>query len=178
MRNVWLTYVYYGITAVSIVVVILSVKYLLGGYDKVSIVSSEAIDYVIAGKYIDDWSDEEKQAFEQELNDRLVDGKMRGKMIEVLFFSDSLDKAVPTEFMGIAMQGSIVTIPSGYKVVDIYEPEALEVLLTMHRWVRPSYQDLRNQMEDKSKEEGKNLDERLLLFSGQNDSLTVIAGIR
>ena len=179
MRNVWLTYVYYGITAVSIAVMFLSVKYLLGGYQDVVISLSDGINYIIAGKYVDEsWTDEQQSAYKAELEEKLNSSKTKNRIVEVAFFPDSVASVSSSRFIGIAMQGNVVTIPAGYKVIDIQESEALAAILTMHPWVRPSLKDIRIQMNTELKLAEQQLDERMLLFAGQKDSLTIISGIR
>ena len=175
--NVLLKYIYHAITVVSLVVVGLSVKYLLGGYDEIIIKESDAIDYVIAGRYIDHtWSDEDKESWQEELTGRITGGKMKGRQVVIAFFPDSLKTASPVRFSGIAMGGNIVTIPPGYQVVDINEPKGLETLLRMHPLVRPELSEVRAKMIQMASKKGLKLDERLLLFYGQKDSLTVKAG--
>lgn len=174
-----LKYVYYGITAVSIVVLGLSVKYLLGGYDEIVIEETEDINYVIAGKYIEKtWSDDQKEAWEQELSSRLSEERVKGKKVEVVFFPDSLEAASGTRFSGIAMSGNIVTIPPGYQVIDMYEPNGLKTLLRMNSIVRPSIEKLRKMMVKTAADNYQKLDDRVLLFYGQQDSLTVMVGAK
>ncbi|MEM8895795.1 MAG: hypothetical protein AAGC88_14535 [Bacteroidota bacterium] len=176
MRNVWLTYIYYAITAVSVVVLFLSVKFLLGGYDEIVIGPSEEINYVIAGKYVDEnWSEDEIDTFKGELSEKTSSST---KMVEVVFFPDSISGVASTSFLGIAMQGNIVTIPAGYEVIDIYEKEGLETTLMMHPLVRPSITDIRNQIEAKAETNDKLVDDRLLVFEGQSDSLTIVSGVK
>ncbi len=179
MSSVLLKYVYYGITVVSLIVLGLSVKYLLGGYDEIIIEETDAINYVIAGKYVDQqWTDEEVETWDLELSSKLEEGKVKGRIASIAFFPDSMKTASAVRFSGIAMQGNIVTIPSGYKVVDIYEPKGLKTLLKMNPLVRPTLEELRSIMTKSAIENGQELDDRLLLFHGQQDSLTVMAGVR
>lgn len=179
MSSVFLKYVYYGITVVSLIVLGLSVKYLLGGYDEILIEEVEAINYVIAGKYVDEqWSDDEKDAWNQELLGKLDEGKIKGKIVAITFFPDTLQTASTTRFSGIAMEGNIVTIPPGYQVVDMYEQSGLKTLLKMSPLVRPTLVELRSMLSKAALEKELELDDRLLLFYGQQDSLTVMVGVR
>ncbi len=148
-RDVILKYVYYGITIVSVVVVGLSIKYLLGGYEEINIVEGGSVEHTIAGKFLRGKDlEEDREAIRQTSREELAKGRLKGQLASIYYYPDTLQAGEEIQFVGIAFEGSIVTLPAGFEVLELEANSSLSTLLTMNSIFRPRSIDVWGNMVD------------------------------
>lgn len=130
------TYIYYGLSLVSLVVIAISIKYLLGGYNEIVIRKGGAIDFTIAGKYVTISDTKQFGELNYELDQLTESGKLVGEMTQVYTFEGTLIDA--EVFVGILFPNNIISLPGWMEVVPFKFEQQLSCELKMHSLVRPS----------------------------------------
>lgn len=138
MKAVYLKYVYYASSIVSIIVITLSIKYVLGGYEPLRVVNCGKIDFSIAGYDISakQYADHSKiDSITLQLDQQLKSGTMKGE-ISVLY--EVKDQELVPSFVGLIVTSNVTTMPASMDIRSLKREKSLCLSTSMHAWVRPS----------------------------------------
>jgi hypothetical protein len=138
MKAVYLKYVYYASSVVSIIVISLSIKYVLGGYEPIKVVDCGKIDFSIAGYDISgaQYLDHAKiDSITIQLAQQLASGDMQGE-VSVLYKVH--DQELIPSFVGLIVTSNVTTMPASMTIRSLKKDRSLCMSTSMHAWVRPS----------------------------------------
>ena len=136
-------YSYWLITFASITVILMTIYFFLGGFEKIEIVKSGKADYAIAGKWLkQDASHKDEALLFNEIKESVTQEKIIGDLCIVNFQIDSLLNNEMKRFIGVALKNETSAIPSGYVVLEIRSEKSYMAALTMHPLVMPNSQKI------------------------------------
>ena len=136
------------------VVIFISIKYVLGGYEEIVIRKGDAIDFTIAGNYTR-LSDSKRVAeIMQAVEDLVAKGKVTGEIAHVHLSSTENHDL----FLGILFAINIISIPSGMEVAAFKFKAQLSLELTMHSLFRPKRSEVKQLFKNYADEKQLTLD--------------------
>lgn len=147
-KIVILKYVYYGITIVSLVVIAISIKYLLGGYEPLKVESIGPSEFTVAGSMFEG---KENSTAHQEsiatIQNYIEAGKLKGEFT-VIHYPQADAQAGYQQFIGAVLTGNVFTFPSSLQIKEYETPDALGLEVEMHPLFRPSVDEIKKLMVD------------------------------
>lgn len=153
------TYLYWLLSFVSLVVILMSVYYYMGGFDEVKTYKSDGSNYAIVGKWLrGEVARKEEAVLFNEVRDKLIRNKLSGTLCMVDYASDTLTKGEINRFVGILLNNTVSAIPSGYTVLELSDSVTFRAALTMHPLVMPNSRKVRQLLETHAARENEVLD--------------------
>ncbi|MEM9327936.1 MAG: hypothetical protein AAGA85_19885 [Bacteroidota bacterium] len=129
---------YGAVIAVLLFVIGLSVYYLIGGFEKVTILYQEGERRSVVGKYYKGYYAHPDLEDLWEASRELVRQRaIPGQLAVVNYDNDSLDNDEVEQFIGVMIEGGMAEVPPDFEVLEIDMTHQLRVFLPMHPMVRP-----------------------------------------
>lgn len=171
MEAKYLKYVYYSISLVSLVVILLSGKYFLGGYDKIVIQEGGEIDLALA---IMVKSTTTNGSDPKNFQETTIKGKLTGDKIILLEWDETGEMV---KYEGIVLSGKIVSIPAGMEVKTLKFSNHVHTNLTMHQLVRPKEAVIFDKMKKFAWKNSMVVHPQMIIFSPEEKSNRYIVPI-
>lgn len=154
------TNIYWGLSFISVFIILLTVYFYLGGFDEPNISRSIGSDYSIAGKWLKGEHDRvnEARAF-NEMKDLIRMGNIEGTLSLVNYRNDTLDEDEISRFVGIMLRNEVTAIPSGLEVIRLKSSSTYQAALTMHPLVMPNTGKIETQLEELAAQNSETLDD-------------------
>ncbi|PIB33965.1 hypothetical protein BFP72_00205 [Reichenbachiella sp. 5M10] len=151
-------YIYWGISLLSLSVILMSIYYFLGGFQPFELASSSNNSYSIAGKYIQGkrMHVEEGRLF-NDVRGLLQTKKLNGDLCMVDYRPDTLEDGEILRFIGVLLGDDISAIPSGYQVIELRSAKSYKAALTMHPLVMPNAHHVEEALRSKAATQGDSL---------------------
>jgi hypothetical protein len=175
MNANYLKYVYYASSIVSVVVISLSVKYVLGGYEPIKVVDCGKIDFSIAGYNLSgvNFDDHSKiDSITTHLAQLIEVGAMQGE-VSVLY--EVKGQELKPVFAGIIVTSNVTTMPSSMSIHVLKHDRSLCTGTSMHPWVRPSRSELLELFDAHSQTNGLSENQLFLAVRGEGDQRSYFA---
>lgn len=132
-------YIYWGISFFSIIVILFSIYYQLGGFDEIKAGRSSSSSYSIAGQWVRGKAvrKEEGKIF-YNLKERIEAEELKGILTLIDFKGDTLEEGEVSHFIGVILDKEITALPSGLEIIELEAKTTYKASLTMHPLVMPN----------------------------------------
>lgn len=129
---------YLSLIVLFVSVIALCIYSLLGGFREVVITKKEPVNRMLAGKqFVEHYGNKDWIKFGQQCKDLLDNGQIRGQLIIISSYSDSIPENHLSKFVGIILEDDMVEIPSDFELQTLQSPERYVADLNMHVLVQP-----------------------------------------
>ncbi len=167
-------YLYWSISFISIVVILMSIYFHLGGFEKITIGEVNSPYYSIAGKWLKgDISRKEEGLIFNEFQNLILTKKMRGVLCIMDYKNDTLSENEVCRFVGIMLENEISSIPTGIQVIEVSADKSYQAALSMHPLVMPNTQKVEEQLLKAALENGDQLDNFTMELYFEDNSVIV-----
>ncbi len=150
--------IYLTIIIVCLVVLVTSIYYALGGFDKLEVYEFEGTNRTVIGKhYIGKFSPEEIMSFTQEAKLLIDSGRLNGQLVLVDYQSDTIGPDSTHYFIGASFDEirNIIELPARYTFEEYRTDKIYRVFIVQHPLVRPLPAEIRTLMEVKAITDGQ-----------------------
>lgn len=152
-------YIYWSISFISLVVILMSAYYQLGGFEEPKFGLQNDAYYSIAGKWLKgDVTRKEEGVVFEEMRNLIVTEKIKGVLCLVDYKNDTLAENEICRFVGVRLNDEVSSIPSGLEILEIEGSNAYQAALTMHPLVMPNSKKIEDFLQSKAEQEGQELD--------------------
>ena len=167
-------YIYWLVSFVSLMIILLSIYYLLGGFDSVRIERIESGRYSVVGKWVKGSAvrKEESELF-SELKQLRQSGTVEGELCLIDFQNDTLTNHEVVHFMGILLMSDVFKMPQGYEVFEIDAKSTYMAALSMHPLVMPNTGKAQALLEETAAKDSVILDPMTLEIYYEDNSVMV-----
>lgn len=167
-------FIYWGISFISVFVVLLSVYYFLGGFQDISKSRSVGAEYSIAGKWLSgERSRKEEAILFNEVRDLVASKTITGTLCMVDYRHDSLDEKQIRRFIGVLLTNQVSAIPPGFKVLELEATTTYQASLTMHPLVMPNAEKVVEDLQKMATENNDLLDDFTVELYFEDNSVIV-----
>lgn len=170
-------YKYYGISAISLLIIAFSIYYLLGGTKDFVVAESGGAVYDIVGKpYKGRYSADSARVIFEDLRSKVQTGEWTGDLVEIAYSPETGDQV--NQFFGVLLRGTVTEIQGNYQLKRIRPPQILQVRLGMHPLVRPSREKVEAKISGYAQERGLELEDFFLHRYLPDNSVVVEAFVK
>ncbi|MEQ8555968.1 MAG: hypothetical protein RIC06_17690 [Cyclobacteriaceae bacterium] len=170
---------YLGIIVISLSIIGFTLYYFykdMGGFDEMVVVELEPIKRTIVGlSYTGKAQTPEYEELVAKCVDQIKNNRLKGVLTIVSHKHDTLENTEMHIFIGVTLQSSMAEIPYDFEVKDLTSKARYAVNLTMHPMVRPSVEDVENQLLEHAQRKSKELLPMFVELYYMDNTMTVEA---
>lgn len=167
-------YIYMGLSALFFVIIVTSVYYLLGGFDKVMVFTMEPESRVVVGKQFNTrYRDEAPREFGLVCKQLIENEEIEGTLTTITYHSDTLDAEEMSVFVGITLTKDAAEIPEGFEIREFQPATRYVVFLSMHVLAQPTPDQVESMIEDAAAANGDLLEDFFFELRYLDNSLSV-----
>lgn len=152
--------VYLVIILLCLATIFSSLYYTIGGFDPLEVYVFEGVNRTVIGKHhIGKFPPRRVRNFVQEAKALIDSGTLKGDLTLVEFQNDTIGSDSTHLFIGASFDEirNILEIPSGFTYQEFETDKIYRVFITQHPLVQPLPSEVRSQMEEKAKDDGREL---------------------
>ncbi len=169
--------VYGGLIVLFIGVIGLSLYQLysnLGGTAPVEIVLEEPIKRTVVGKMFKTrYTDKQIEAHFVKCRELIENNDISGDLIVITYLQDSVEGNYVEQFIGISLAENMAEIPIDFEVEEYQSKKRYVAHLTMHPLVRPTPEQIENEIITKAAEDSNKLLPFVMEIHHDNNSMTL-----
>ena len=155
-------------------VIVTSVYYLLGGFEKVEVYQLNPINRTVVGKQFDThYTDEAPIEFGKYCRSLIEQGDIEGILTIINYQPDTLSPKQTSRFIGISLKEDMAEIPQGFEIREMVSEERFAVFLSMHVLVQPRPHTIEKMLREKAAASGFELDDFFVELRYLDNSLSV-----
>ncbi|WP_109832799.1 hypothetical protein [Reichenbachiella versicolor] len=142
-------YLYWGISFISITVILFVIYFNLGGFNDVKAGKSSGSKHSIAGKWVigENVRKKESEVF-YTLKQQVELGELQGILCMVDFKNDTLQGNEVAHFFGVILENEVSALPAEFDIIELNAETTYKASLTMHPIVMPNTETVEKQLQD------------------------------
>ena len=174
MKATQLKYLYYSIIVVSLLIILFSVYYQLGGFREMEVNAFEGADYAIAGKeFKGTYNDPQIEELYNSVKEKISTGEIKGILSLIDYTGTDSESNEVHYFIGILLLNKVTELPVDYRVRKIKSRGILGVHLDVHPIVRPPKDDIESKIIAAAREHDLQLEDYFLEKHFADDRMVV-----
>ncbi len=165
---------YLSLIIVLLLLIGYSSYYLLGGFEPREAIKVGPVKRNIVGKsFLGYYKHPDLETIWTENRELFESGAIPGSIAVITYQNDTLDNDMVHQFIGIAIEGGMAEVPSGFEVKELKMNQRMMIALTMHPLVRPSPRTIEDLFDELSQKEGDQLGKYTLELHFEDNSMIV-----
>ena len=155
--------IYLTLIFAFLAIIIGSVYYWLGGFEKIEIYRIADGKRTIVGKQFNTMvSNNEPRIFFEQCQEMLEANKIDGKLTVIAYSNDTLQRGEIAQFIGIELNSDMAEIPRKFEVLELDSAVYYKMFLTMHPLVHPRTQNHLSMLQEEASKNNEQLVGHLL----------------
>ncbi len=165
---------YSAISILSIGIILGSIYYWLGGFQKVNVYELQGIRKTVIGREFTGRSTSPQIVeYLNECRKLVLDSSIIGTVTRVVIKNDSLPANEVQYFIGVDIESEMAQAPLGFEIREFETSKRFAVFLDMNRWVRPSSKKIDHMIKQKATSLGYEIGGKVFEIYYIDDSMSV-----